>query len=412
LDPGAGSRACLERGSPALKLRRCSAGFRQVGAAFAPAARGPILHRMADLLLRYPATRACSRVRIARGALDELGAFVRETAGARRVVVVSDARVARLYGARVLRSLQIAGCAVDLVRFPPGERSKSPRRLAWLWERCAALGLDRGGAVVALGGGVTGDLAGFLAATYLRGVPWVNVPTSLLAQVDSSVGGKTAVNLEAGKNLAGAFHQPVGVLVDPDVLRTLPARQRRAGLAEIVKLGFAADERLFAWLERRADALAAGEPEALTGAVARAVRAKARVVLGDEREREGGSRSALNLGHTTGHALEVVTGYRALLHGEAVALGLRVATALSVREAGLRLEDRIRLEVLLDLFGLPWKLPPVRVARLLEAMRGDKKRTARTIRWVLTPRMGHASVPRLISGRLVRAALLEAGAVE
>jgi 3-dehydroquinate synthase len=366
---------------------------------------------MADLLLRYPATRVRSRVRIARGGLDGLGAFVRAATGARRIVVVSDARVAQFYGARALRSLRVAGCAADLVRVPTGERSKSPRRLVWLWERCAALGLDRRGAVVALGGGVTGDLAGFLAATYLRGVPWVDVPTSLLAQVDSSVGGKTAVNLAAGKNLAGAFHQPVGVLVDPDLLRTLPVRHRKAGLAEVVKLGLAADQRLFAWLERHAEALAAGEPQALAGAVARSIRTKSRVVLADEREHEGGPRTALNLGHTTGHALEVVTGFRALLHGEAVALGLRVATALSVREAGLRLEDRIRLEVLLDLFGLPWKLPAVPVGRLLDAMRCDKKRSARTIRWVLTPRIGHASVPRLISGRLVRAALLEAGAV-
>jgi 3-dehydroquinate synthase len=294
---------------------------------------------------------------------------------------------------------------------PPGERTKSPRRLAWLWDRCAALGLDRRGAVVALGGGVTGDLAGFAAATYLRGVPWVNVPTSLLAQVDSAVGGKTAVDLAAGKNLAGAFHQPAGVLVDPDLLGTLAVRQRRAGLAEVVKLGVAVDARFFAWLERHAEALADGEPRALAGAVTRSIRAKARVTLADEREREGGARAALNLGHTTGHALEVVTGYRALLHGEAVALGLRVAAALSSKLDGLPLEDRVRLEALLDLFGLPWRLPPVPAGRLLQAMRSDKKRSARTIRWVLTPRIGHASVPRLISGRRVRAAMLEAGAV-
>jgi 3-dehydroquinate synthase len=366
---------------------------------------------MADLLLHYPAVRARSRVRVAQGGLDGLGAFVITTTGARRIVVVSDARVARLYGPRVLRSLRAAGCTADLVRVPPGERSKSPRRLARLWERCAALGLDRHGAVVALGGGVTGDLGGFLAATYLRGVPWVDVPTSLLAQVDSSVGGKTAVNLAAGKNLVGAFHQPSGVLVDPDVLRTLPVRHRRAGLAEVVKLGLATDARLFAWLERHADPLAAGKPEALAAAVSRSIRAKARVVLADEREREAGVRSALNLGHTTGHALEVVTGYRALLHGEAVALGLRVATALSVAEAGLRLEDRVRVEVLLDLLGLPWKLPAVPVGLLLDAMRSDKKRSSMSVRWVLTPRIGHASVPRLVSGRLLRAALLEAGAV-
>jgi 3-dehydroquinate synthetase len=265
---------------------------------------------------------------------------------------------------------------------------------------------------VALGGGVTGDLAGFLAATYLRGVPWVCVPTSLLAQVDSSVGGKTAVDLAAGKNLAGAFHQPAGVLVDPALLTTLAARHRRAGLAEVVKLGMATDPVLFRWLERSAARLADGEPRALATAVVRSIRAKARVVLADEREREGGGRTALNLGHTVGHALEALAGYRGLLHGEAVALGLRVAARLSVVEAGLPREEQERLELLLDLFGLPRRLPRIAVPRLLAALRSDKKRTGTTVRWVLTPRMGRASVPRLVSGRLVRAALLEAGAVE
>ena len=366
---------------------------------------------MADLLLRYPPARSLSRVRVRRGGLDGLGRFVSVTTGARRAVVVSDARVARLYGARALRALRRAGCRADLLRVPSGERSKSPALLALLWERCAALGLGRRDAVVALGGGVTGDLAGFLAATYLRGVSWVGVPTSLLAQVDSSVGGKTAVDLPAGKNLAGAFHQPAGVLVDPDVLATLSVRHRRAGLAEAVKLGMAVDARLFGWLESHAVALAAGEPQALAGVVARSIRAKSRVVLSDEREQEGGPRTALNLGHTTGHALEAVTGYRSPLHGEAVALGLRVAVALSMREAGLPVEDRVRLEVLLDLLGLPSRLPRVPVGRLLEAMRGDKKRSGDAPRWVLTPRIGHASVPRLISGRLARDVLIEAGAV-
>jgi len=366
---------------------------------------------MVELLLRYPVARARSRVRIEPGGLDALGPFTRAVSGAVRCVVVSDSRVARLHGERALRSLRRAGARADLVSVPAGERSKSPARLARLWERCAALGLDRRAAVVALGGGVPGDLGGFLAATYLRGLPWVAVPTSLLAQVDSSVGGKTAVDLAAGKNLAGAFHQPAGVLVDPDLLGTLPARQRRAGLAEVVKLAMAVDEPLFRWLERNAEALAEGEPAALAGAVERSIRTKAQVVLADEREREGGGRTALNLGHTTAHALEVLTGYRALLHGEAVAIGLRVAASLSVRLEGLPVEERVRMEALLDLFGLPCRMPPLPVARLLEAAGDDKKRSAAGIRWVLTPRMGHASVPRLISGRLIREALLEAGAV-
>jgi 3-dehydroquinate synthase len=367
---------------------------------------------MADLLLRYPPARVLSRVRIVRGSLSRLGSFTRAVTGARRVALVSDARVASLYGAEALRSLERAGLRAHLLRVPPGERSKSPRRLASLWERCAALGLGRRDAVVALGGGVIGDLAGFLAATYLRGVAWVGVPTSLLAQVDSSVGGKTAVDLQAGKNLAGAFHQPAGVLVDPDVLATLPGRHRRAGLAEAVKLGMAVDARLFRWLERHAAPLVTGDLGALAEVVERSIRAKARVVLADERERERGARAALNLGHTAGHAMEAAVGFRGLLHGEAVALGLRVAAALSVREAGLALEDRLRLEVLLDILGLPWKLPLVSVDRLVEATRRDKKRSGQAVRWVLTPRIGHASVPRLVSGRLVRAALIEAGAVK
>jgi 3-dehydroquinate synthase len=365
---------------------------------------------MADLLLRFPGRAATSRVRIRRGGLDGLGAFARAVTGATRVVVVSDARVARLYAPRALRSLRRAGCAADLVRVPAGERAKSPRRLAALWERFARLGLGRRDAVVALGGGVTGDLAGFAAATYLRGLPWVGVPTSLLAQVDSSVGGKTAVDLAAGKNLAGAFHQPAGVLVDADLLRTLPVRHLRSGLAEVVKLAMAADGSLFGWLERNAFSLAVGDPAALAGAVSRSIRAKARIAMADEREREGGARTALNLGHTTAHALEAVTGYGRLLHGEAVALGLRVAAAISVQEEGLPLEDRVRLETLLDLFGLPWALPRVPAGRLLEAMRTDKKRAAGRVRWVLTPRVGHASLPRLISGRLARSALRGSGA--
>jgi 3-dehydroquinate synthase len=367
---------------------------------------------MADLLLRYPPTHARSRVRILRGGLQNLGAFTRVVTGAQQVVLVSDVRVANLYAGPALRSLRRAGLAADLVRVPRGERTKNPRRLVALWERCAALGLSRRDAIVALGGGVVGDLAGFVAATYLRGVPWVDVPTSLLAQVDSSLGGKTAVDLHAGKNLAGAFHQPVGVIVDPNVLSTLPARHRRAGLAEVVKLGMAADGRLFRWIERHASQLGAGEPEALAGVVTRSIRVKARVVLADPHEREGGVRAALNLGHTAGHALEAVTGFRRLLHGEAVALGLRVAAALSVRVAGLGAEERDRLEMLLDQLGLPRRLPPVSVDRLLQAMTRDKKRSGNDVRWVLTLRMGHASVPRLVPRQLVRTVLIDAGAVE
>jgi 3-dehydroquinate synthase len=333
---------------------------------------------------------------------------VREVTGAKRALLVTDSRVGALYGRTALSSLRRAGIEAALVAVPAGERSKSPAQLERLWKALAAHHMDRAGVVVALGGGVVGDLAGFAAATWLRGVPWVSVPTTLLAQVDSGVGGKTAVDLPAGKNLVGSFHQPAGVLIDADTLGTLPARQIRAGLAEVVKMGMAVDAALFRWCERNREALARADRAALAQAAERAVRAKARVVQRDERE--SGPRTALNFGHTTGHALEAALGYRGLLHGEAVALGIRVAARLSVSVAGLSDRDRARLDALLDALRLPRRLPRVSVAKLERAMRLDKKRRGREVRWVLTPRVGFASVPRSIAGRLVRAALKEAGA--
>jgi len=307
--------------------------------------------------------------------------------------------------------LKRAGLDATTAVVPAGERSKRPEILSRLWRVCAAAGLERGDCVVALGGGVVGDLGGFAAATWLRGVAWVGVPTSLLAQVDSSVGGKTGIDLAAGKNLVGAFHQPAGVLVDSDLLQTLPVRERRAGLAEVVKVAMATDASMFRWMEREVRGLSEGRRDSLAEAVRRAIHAKLRVVRGDEREREGGRRTALNYGHTLGHALEAARGYRGVRHGEAVAIGMRVASALSVRLVALAPGERARLVALLDALRLPRRMPPTPLAALLEAMAHDKKRGASGTRWVLTPRVGHASVPRLISGRLVQAALREAGAV-
>ncbi|HEY2956391.1 MAG TPA: 3-dehydroquinate synthase [Candidatus Eisenbacteria bacterium] len=355
------------------------------------------------------ALRDC-RVLIQPGSLARAGPFARSLSRGSRAAVVSDTRVAALYARDLLRSLARAGFRPSLVALPRGERAKRPAMLFRLWERFAALGLARGDLVVALGGGVIGDLAGFAAATWLRGVGWMGVPTTLLAQVDSSVGGKTAIDLRAGKNLAGAFHPPAGVLVDPLTLRSLPARERRAGLAEVVKTGMAVDAALFRWVEREAWGLAAGDPEALAGAVARTLAAKARIVRRDERDR--GPRLALNYGHTLAHALEAAGGYRGLLHGEAVAIGMRVAAALSVRAAGLPEAARARQDALLDRFGLTHRVPGTRLARLFDGMARDKKRSDAGVRWVLTPRVGHASLPRLISRRLVQAAMLEAGARE
>jgi 3-dehydroquinate synthase len=363
----------------------------------------------ADLLISYTTPHARSRVHVRRGALDDLGVLTRRVTGASRVVVVSDARVAAPYAPRALRSLRRARIAADLVLVPRGERAKQLPVLGSLWERLATLELGRRDALVALGGGVVGDLTGFAAATWLRGVPWVAVPTTLLAQVDASVGGKTGVDLARAKNQVGAFHQPGLVVADPDTLATLPARHRRAGLAEVVKMGMAVDAALFRWAERHASKLRAGDPAALLLAVRAAVAVKARVVRRDPYEREGGGRAALNFGHTLGHAIEAAQGYRGQLHGEAVAIGMRAAARLSVRIAGLPERERQRLEALLDRLGLPRRMRPTPAARLHAAMRLDKKR-ARQVRWVLTPRMGHASVPRPIDRRLVQAAMLEVGA--
>jgi 3-dehydroquinate synthase len=370
-----------------------------------------------ELVLSIPGEPQHSRVRIARGALETLGRFARDVLGADHVVLVTDPHVRRLHGGVAERSLRRAGIAVDVVLVPRGEAAKRARRLERLWEALAGSGLARDGAVVAMGGGSVLDLAGFAAATWLRGVPWVAVPTTLLAQVDAGVGGKTAVDLAAGKNLVGAFHQPAGVLVDPDLLATLPARQRRNGLAEVVKTGFAVDASLWRWLEPRLDALDQGRPAAIAGAVERSLAAKAQVVRADPRERRGmrarrgsAGRAALNFGHTLGHAIEAALGYRGLLHGEAVAIGMRAAAWLSVRAAGLAPESHVRLEAALDHLGLPVRMPPIALAKLHKAMRQDKKRARGTVRWVLTPRIGDASVPRAVESRLVRAALVVSGA--
>jgi 3-dehydroquinate synthase len=364
----------------------------------------------ADLTIRYPATAVRSRIVVRRGALKDLGRLARRVTQGRRVAVVSDANVAALHGPATLRALHSQGFAAELVTVPAGERTKRPRELVRLWDQLAGLALGRDDLVVALGGGVIGDLAGFAAATWLRGVSWIGVPTSLLAQVDSSVGGKTAVDLRHGKNLVGAFHQPPLVVVDPDVLATLPVRHRRAGLAEVVKVAMATDARLFVWLERNLDRIAGAEPKALEQAVVRAVRAKARVVQADERERTNGPRTALNLGHTLGHALEAARGYRGVLHGEAVAIGLRAATRLSVQRAHLPKDAARRLEDLLDRLGLPRRMPATAYSSLVQAMAHDKKRSGTSVRWVLTPRVGHASVPHPIDSRLVKAVLLSLGA--
>jgi 3-dehydroquinate synthase len=268
-------------------------------------------------------------------------------------------------------------------------------------------GTERGDTVVALGGGVIGDLAGFVAATYLRGVPLVQVPTTLLAMVDSSIGGKVAINHRLGKNLIGAFHQPRLVLADVGFLSTLPTRELAAGWAEVVKMGLILDEELFAQLEADPAGLLTLRPQLTVAAIARSVELKARVVAEDERET--GQRMLLNYGHTVGHAIEAATHYGRLLHGEAVAIGMRVAAEMSVALGMLAQVEAERQSALLDRLGLPHAVAGVQSADLWGPLRRDKKARQSRLRWVLLERLGHATVRDDVPVELVEAALRRAG---
>lgn len=325
---------------------------------------------------RYP-------VYVEPGALDRLEALVAHHLGAARVAMIADADVFTLLQAGRLGRAAWAG---DSLTFPAGERSKTRDQWARLTDTLLERGYGRDSGIVALGGGVAGDLAGFVAATYMRGVPCLQVPTSLLAMVDASVGGKTGVDTPQGKNLIGAFHPPVAVLADPRALATLPEREYRSGMAEAVKHGLIADGGFFAWMEHEADALLRREEAALTRLVRRSVEIKAEVVSADERE--SGRRVTLNAGHTVAHALEQATAY-GLAHGEAVALGLvaecALAEALGVAPAGLG----ARVAGLLARLGLPVRLAqPIAPERLVGAMGSDKKNRGGRVRFALPRALG------------------------
>lgn len=315
------------------------------------------------------------------GSLALVGERLRETTGARRAALVTDTTVAGLWADVVEESLAGAGVEVVRIVVPPGETSKSWARAGEVLETLASVPLSRKDAVVALGGGVIGDLAGFCAATYMRGIPYVQVPTTLLAQVDSSVGGKTGVDLVHGKNLAGAFLQPTCVVADVATLATLPDAQRISGLGEVAKTSLLAGEEQTAGIETDAAILAEGEPSVTAKAVFACVRHKASVVALDERE--SGPRESLNYGHTLGHAIEVVAGFGTVPHGLAVADGMRFAATLAVRlgESDSRLG--VRQAALLDALGLTRTAMPADPGRLLEAMRADKKVRGAAVRFVV-----------------------------
>jgi 3-dehydroquinate synthase len=309
---------------------------------------------------------------------------------AKQVLVVTNDIVAPLYLPRVQAAL--AGRDVATVVLPDGERHKTLATFATVVDRLVELRFHRDSCLVALGGGVIGDLTGYVAASYQRGVDFVQIPTTLLAQVDSSVGGKTAVNHARAKNMIGAFHQPIAVLADTDTLRTLPPRELAAGLAEIIKYGIIVDEPFFAWLEQHIDALKALDAAALTYAIRRSCEIKASIVAQDERERD--RRALLNLGHTFGHALEAIGGYERWLHGEAVAIGTVLAARTSLALGWLESGDCERVEKLLERAGLPIRAAGVSAEELLDHMRGDKKADRGGLKLVLIEALGRAVVAR------------------
>ena len=307
-----------------------------------------------------------------------------------RVALVTNDRVGPLYAGAIAQQLREWKFSVVVIQLPDGEQTKDWQHLNLIFDQLMAHRFERGETLVALGGGVVGDMAGFAAACYQRGIGFVQMPTTLLAQVDSSVGGKTGVNHPGGKNLIGAFHQPQAVVTDTATLRTLPPRELRAGLAEVIKYGLICDAEFFDWIEANAASLLALDPAALTHAVHRSCAIKAAIVARDEREQ--GDRALLNLGHTFGHAIETVTGYSTWLHGEAVAAGLLMAATLSA-EAGWMPEAQVRrLASLLQRFGLRTDAAEVPAAQARAAMSLDKKVRAGQLRFVLMRGIGAAFV--------------------
>lgn len=355
---------------------------------------------MSETLTRIPVALADHGydVLIGAGLLNEAGRQLAAHAGRGRLLCVTDRNAAGHWLEPLRQTLSTHDVTLETLTLEPGEQTKSWEQLQKVCEWLLQQEVDRSTCIIALGGGVIGDLTGFAAAIVKRGCDFIQIPTTLLAQVDSSVGGKTAINSPSGKNLVGAFHQPKLVLIDPDVLQTLPARELRAGFAEVVKYGLIDDADFFGWCEANRESFFAGDIEIRSTAIARSVAAKARIVAADEKERTG-TRALLNLGHTFGHALETETGYSdRLLHGEAVAAGMVLAAKFSVRAGLCPPDDAERAQALLAAAGLPVTLADCGIdvpgERLAAHMLHDKKREGDTLPFLLMRGIGQTYLDR------------------
>jgi 3-dehydroquinate synthase len=346
------------------------------------------------------------------GVLNKLGEKMKKAALSGTATIISDENVFSLYGSKVEEILKDSGFAVGSFVVPPGEETKNIDYTSRIYDFLVAHRMERDDIIIALGGGMVGDLAGFVAATFLRGVPWIQVPTSLIAMVDASIGGKVGINHPEGKNLIGAFYQPDLVLADPQTLTTLPQRELTSGWAEVVKHGLILDKEYFQFLESSVNRLTKLEPEMITQAIARSAAIKAQVVSQDEKEREG-KRTILNYGHTIAHGLEAATQYKRFLHGEAVAIGMMGAAKLSQRLGLLPSAAVERQQALLEKFGLPTSLRAERsklklsLALITRAMELDKKVKGKAIRWVLLQDIGKAVVRSDVPQQDVLAVLQE-----
>jgi 3-dehydroquinate synthase len=346
-------------------------------------------------------------IHIGHGLLRKLGQLAREMGSGERIAVITNPTVSALHLLPAIESLRRAGFAPFVCTIPDGEQHKTLDTAAGLYEQLVVGDLDRSGTVLALGGGVTCDLAGFVAATYMRGVPVIQVPTTLLAMVDASVGGKTAVDLPQGKNLVGAFKQPALVVIDPGVLRTLPAGEIASGMAELIKHGILADGDLLVELERQDLATTAPTPQVWENWIARSLQVKIDVVEGDPFER--GWRAVLNLGHTTGHALEQISGFH-MRHGEGVSIGTVVAARIAVQMGRADPSLPERVAAVMAAHRLPVECPPVSSERIWEAAGRDKKRRGKALRWVLPRAIGEVEIVEDVPRQVVLDVLREIGA--
>jgi 3-dehydroquinate synthase len=349
---------------------------------------------------------ARERVLIGDGLLKKVGAYVREYLPGNKCAIISDSNVASLFAGRLKRSLISTGFKPTLLIIPAGEKSKTLKQVGAICERLIDSGLDRQSFVIGLGGGVIGDISGFVAAIYQRGIPHVLVPTTLLAMVDSSIGGKTGVDTHAGKNLIGAFHHPALVIDDVEVLKTLPPREFNQGFAEVIKHAIIADPKMFSALQSR-KARSPRRPLALLSLIKHNIRIKSKIVTKDERDRTG-KRALLNFGHTVGHAIERAGNYRKFLHGEALSLGIVAACSISIKKARLPPDQRDVVVDLLQRFGLPTNLPKnFRRDKIFNALKFDKKFESGEIRFVVTPKIGTACLTSDVTFDDIRGAINE-----